>query len=75
MKNYTKEQIKQIVQDCSRSIMEKNSQLFIENAIKSVQGKENNEALVVMLTLLYAETQKNCEDTIISVLNTILNKE
>ena len=65
MKNFTKEQIKQIVLDCSNCIMQENTKLFVENSIKAVEGKENNEALITMFSLLYNETQRNCEDTII----------
>ena len=75
MKNYTKEQIKQIVLDCSNDIMEKNAQLFVDNAIKSIEGKNDNEALIEMFSLLYKETQRNCEDTIVEVLDKILNDE
>lgn len=75
MKNYTKEQIKQIVLESSNCIMKENTKLFVENSIKAVEGKENNEALLIMFSLIYNEVQRNCEDTIIEVLNKILNDE
>lgn len=74
MRQYSKEEIAKIVSDCSDSIMKKNSQDFTNEALKiAKQSKSNNEILIEMFVLLYSKTQENCCDTIIEVLNRILN--
>ena len=73
MKNYTKEEIAQIVSESSKFVLEKNMQSYTDNAINAVKGKSDTDAIITMFAVLYSEAQKNCEETIIEVLNKILN--
>lgn len=73
MKNYTKEEITKIVSNASNTVLSNNMETFITNAKESVSGKNDNDAIIEMFVLIYHEAQKNCMDTMIEVLNKIMN--
>lgn len=73
MKNYTKEEIAKIVSDVSKSVIDNNVDIFLARSKEVVKDKNNRDAIFHLFALTYREAQKNCEDTIIEVLNKILN--
>lgn len=74
MKKYTREQISEIVNKCSDKVLERNKNRFIEIVSDINKYKSDPEVLVNFVTLFYFEMQQNCKETIIEVLDEILNK-
>lgn len=73
MKQYTKKEITELVKSTSKIIMEDEYKNFSKKLVESVEGKTNNEALTQILAMLYFESQKNCQNLVIEVLDKILN--
>nr|DAO90204.1 MAG TPA: hypothetical protein [Caudoviricetes sp.] len=73
MEKYTKEQITEIVHECSEYIIQKNKDKFINNVTEIVKYKSEPEALFDILTLFYCEIQQNCNEVLIETLDELLN--
>ena len=75
MKQYSKDEISKIVSNCAATVMQNNSENFINESTRlAEEAKNDNELLVKMFILLYREVQQNCNDTITEVLSRLFNE-
>ncbi len=74
MKNYTKEQIHNIVSETSKMIIDKNHEEFVQKIIQSVEGKNDYDAMMEIIIALYLEAQKNSADMIEEILIKIFDE-
>ncbi len=74
MRNYTKEELNKIISEISNDIVEKNTQLLIDESAKCMMEEKSSADTIIQLCMLfYKASQRNCEDTIAEVLNKIMN--
>lgn len=74
MRNYTKEEIADIVTKSYEKIdVGASIQKYIEEIGKNRSGKSYNDLLLEVLASMYVDCQRSCCDIITETLNTILN--
>ena len=75
MKQYTKEQLTELVHGISKSVEEETIIKILEMFEELKKIEDSERAVLMALTLLYIQAQTNYENTIIEVLNRLLNYE